>query len=83
MNNTEFTNGTEVNSYTACAYAEGFLEGEGASLEDQLIAWAYLIETGMCWSLQGWYGRAANSLLESGVISRDGIIDWDRVDDLT
>jgi len=52
--------------YTACAYAEGFCEGEGASETEQLEAWQYLIDTGACWSLQGWYGRTATALIEAG-----------------
>ena len=58
--------------YLAAAYAEGFCEGEGASEEDQLEAWAYLIRTGQCWSLQGWFGRAAKSLIDQGIISKAG-----------
>ena len=60
--------------YLASAYAEGFCEGEGATEDEQLQAWAYLIKTGLCWSLQGWYGRTASGLIEQGVISKDGEI---------
>ena len=41
------SNGTKLTSYLATAYAEGFCEGENASAEDQLKAWAYLIQTGI------------------------------------
>lgn len=34
--------------YMACAIAEGFCEGEGASEEEQIEAWQYLIDTGLC-----------------------------------
>jgi hypothetical protein len=68
--------GIEWTSYLAVAYAEGFGEGEGASSSDQLEAWAYLIETGKCWSLQGWFGRAASSMIDDGLISENGVIDW-------
>lgn len=63
--------------YLATAYAEGFCEGEGASAEDQIKAWAYLIQTKLCWHLQGWFGRNAQGFIQSGIISRDGIVDWD------
>ena len=60
--------------YLAAAYAEGFCEGEGASEEEQLEAWAYLIKTGQCWSLQGWFSRTATSLIKEGIISKEGEI---------
>jgi hypothetical protein len=59
-------------TYLATAYAEGFCEGEGASKEEVLEAWAYLIKTGACWSLQGWFGRTASYLIENGAISKEG-----------
>ena len=64
----------KMTSYLACAIAEGFCEGEGASEAEQLEAWAYLIKTGQCWGLQGWYGRTAQSLINQGVISKSGEI---------
>ena len=60
--------------YLACAYAEGFCEGDNATEEEQLEAWAYLIKTGQVWSLQGWYGRNAKSLIENKIISPNGEI---------
>ena len=54
--------------YLACAIAEGFCEGEGASEEQQIEAWQYLHTTRIAYSLQGWYGRSAQYLLETGVI---------------
>lgn len=73
----KFENGLEIDPYLASAYAEGFGEGEGASHADQIRAWAYLIRTGQCWSLQGWYGRTASNVLASGVVDEAGVIDWD------
>ncbi len=58
----------KMTPYLACAIAEGFFEGEGASQEDQLTAWQWLVDTGQCWTLQGWYGRTATGLLEKGYI---------------
>ena len=54
----------------ACAYAEGFNEGEGASKSLQLAAWQYLADTGQAWQLQGWYGRNATALIDNGIISK-------------
>lgn len=69
----------EWTPYLATAYAEGFCEGEGASKEEQIEAWAYLIKSGQAWSLQGWFGRNATNLIEAGYISKDGIIDWEQL----
>jgi hypothetical protein len=67
----------------ATAYAEEFCEGENATTEEQLEAWAYLIMTGICWRLQGWFGRNASSLIERDLISKDGTINWDEIDELS
>lgn len=66
-------------SYLATAYAEGFCEGENATIEEQLEAWAYLIKTKRCYSLQGWFGRNAESLIDNEVIDTDGTINWDNL----
>ena len=66
--------------YLATAYAEGFCEGEGASAVQQTEAWAFLIATGACWSLQGWFARNASSMIDGGLISKTGQIDWETVD---
>jgi hypothetical protein len=45
--------------------AEG---AEEASSEEELIsAWQHLIDTGLAWSLQGWFGRRATDLITQGV----------------
>ena len=67
-----------MTQYDAVAIAEGFCEHE-PTFEETLEAWAYLIETGLCWELQGWFGRNAASLIEDGIISREGEIDWKTV----
>ena len=72
----------EWSTYLATAYAEGFCEGEGATLDEQIEAWSILIKTKLAYSLQGSFGRTANSLIERGIISKDGIIDWDEIDNL-
>ena len=51
--------------FTATMIAEGVDEAES---EEQLIeAWQTLINTGVCWTLQGWFGRTAMGLIASGV----------------
>lgn len=38
-----------------------------ADQEEELEAWQYLIDTGMAWKLQGWYGRTAKRLIDEGL----------------
>lgn len=54
--------------YSATAYAEGFLEGKGVTKVRKLIAWQWLHDTGNAYSLQGWYGRTAQALINEGLI---------------
>ena len=53
-----------MDNFTAIGIAEGFVEAES---EEQVIeAWQHLIDTGMAWQLQGWFGRTASQLIEDG-----------------
>lgn len=70
----------EWTSYLATAYTEGFGEGENATVEEAMEAWAALIKTKLCYSLQGWFGRQAEALINEGYIDRDGTLDWDSID---
>lgn len=55
-----------MDNFTATGIAEGFIEAES---EEQIIeAWQHLVDTGLCWQLQGWFGRTASALIEQGVI---------------
>lgn len=51
--------------YLATGIAEGFEEAENE--DERTAAWQYLIDTGICWKLQGWFGRIASELIEEGV----------------
>ena len=54
-----------MDNYTAVGIAEGFVEAES---EEQVIeAWQHLIDTGLCWRLQGFFGRTAQGLINAGV----------------
>ena len=45
------------------SYENGDLEGDEA-----IDFFRDLIETGLCWSLQGHYGRTAESLISEGLV---------------
>jgi hypothetical protein len=53
--------------FEATMIAEGVDEAE--DFEQYLEAWQLLIDTGTCWHLQGWFGRRATELIESGECS--------------
>lgn len=54
--------------YNAVGIAEGWIEAE--SYDEVLGAWQYLVNTGVVWQLQGWFGRTAAQLIENGEILR-------------
>ncbi len=49
----------------AVGIAEGWIPVDNA--EQRLEAWQHLIDTGLCWQLQGWFGRTAVDLIERGL----------------
>lgn len=53
-----------MNTYRAVALAEGFEDG---SEEEVIAAWQLLIDTGLAWRLQGWFGRTASQLIGQGI----------------
>ena len=56
-----------METYQAVGLAEGFIE---ADTEEQVLeAWQTLVDTGMAWQLQGWFGRTARHLIEEGYIN--------------
>jgi len=56
-----------MDNYTAVGIAEGFIETDDEG--EFLAAWQYLVDTGLCWSLQGWFGRTAEGLIQNGIIN--------------
>ena len=58
--------------YEACEICEGF-DGRDHTEEELVEAWQYLVDTGLAWSLQGWYGRTAKNLIDSGIINMPAV----------
>lgn len=70
-----------LDTFAATAIAEGnpelagydFDEMEPEEVEEvQIDSWQLLIDTGLCWQLQGSFGRMATHLIEEGICSAPG-----------
>lgn len=55
----------QMDTFTATMIAEGVQE---ASYEESILAWQRLVDTGVAWQLQGWFGRRANEMITAGVL---------------
>ena len=53
-----------MDNFTATMIAEGAQEPE--DLDQYVEAWQHLIDTGLAWRLQGWFGRNAESMIAAG-----------------
>ena len=54
-----------MKKYEAVGLAEAFIEG---TEEEVINAWQYLVDTGLAWKLQGFFGRTAKALIEEGIV---------------
>ena len=55
-----------MTKYEAVGIAEGFIEADS---EEQVIkAYQHLVNTGLAWTLQGQFGRNADTLIEQGLV---------------
>jgi len=55
-----------MTAHQAIGLAEGFIEAE--SEEEVIEAWQYLLDTGLVWNLQGFFGRTAVAMIKDGIL---------------
>lgn len=77
---TEFADGTKIDPFTACGCFEGFAPRE--DILDNIRAGSFIAGTGLWKTLQGHYGRTINSMVENEIMTWEGIVDWDRVNEI-
>lgn len=52
-------------------------ESEANSLKWIVQLFADLVATGLAWQLQGRYGREAKAMIDEGIITAQGDVNWD------
>lgn len=55
-----------MTAHQAIGLAEGFIEAE--SEEEVIEAWQYLLDIGLVWQLQGFFGRTAVAMIKDGIL---------------
>lgn len=54
-----------MTDYQAIMIVENGQDNQEVTIE----AWQHLIDTGLAWQLQGWFGRSAQMLIDQGICS--------------
>ena len=55
-----------MDNFTAMMLVEE--PGEDVTEEEYYAAWQHLVDTGLAWQLQGWFGRTAMGMIEQGLL---------------
>jgi len=55
-----------MNIFNATMIAEGAEGYEAEDHEQYLEAWQLLVDTGIAWQLQGYFGRTARAMIDNG-----------------
>jgi len=80
MNNiTNQKTDTTWTPYLAVGIAEGFEETD--NIDMVLEAWAYIGQNGLHKSLQGFFGRTLNAIVDGGYLTPTYIPNWDAWDE--
>ena len=58
-----------MGTYEAVMIAEGAPGYADADFERHRQAWQFLVDTGLAWQLQGWFGRTAKRMIDAGEIN--------------
>ncbi len=70
------TLGERMTDYEATMICEGVMDPPGVTPEEQeksyIAAWQQLIDTGLAWNLQGWFGRRAAEMIDLGICREGG-----------
>ncbi len=53
-----------MSNVEAIDIAEGYRDAKDEA--EYIAAWQQLIDTGLAWTLQGWFGRTAKYMIEQG-----------------
>lgn len=72
----------EVNNSNRVDYIMRYEGDDDFSPLDFIGLFSHLISTGLCWRLQGHYGRVARDLIDNDLIDVNGAVNMERIKEL-